>query len=94
MKAFLIACFLLAAVVFSPLSTCTARELVATVHSTLTNLNSTAVGVIGIVYRQHQNRLVVLTSFTVESLENGTFWSRSSEVWTAVIAVKSLENGI
>ncbi|KAF9663944.1 hypothetical protein SADUNF_Sadunf17G0104700 [Salix dunnii] len=27
MKAFLIACFLLAAVVFSPLSTCTAREL-------------------------------------------------------------------
>ncbi|KAF9663306.1 hypothetical protein SADUNF_Sadunf17G0026500 [Salix dunnii] len=28
MKAFLIACFLLATVVFSPLSTCTARELV------------------------------------------------------------------
>uniref|UniRef100_A0A2K1X6D6 Uncharacterized protein n=1 Tax=Populus trichocarpa TaxID=3694 RepID=A0A2K1X6D6_POPTR len=27
MKAFLIACFLLATIVFSPLSTCTAREL-------------------------------------------------------------------
>ncbi|KAF9663945.1 hypothetical protein SADUNF_Sadunf17G0104800 [Salix dunnii] len=31
---------------------------------------------------------------TVESLENGTFWSSSSEVWTAVMAMKSLENGI
>ncbi|KAF9663946.1 hypothetical protein SADUNF_Sadunf17G0104900 [Salix dunnii] len=84
MKAFLIAFILLATVVFSPLSTCTARELAEKKGS---------VGGYGSLDPGKVIFSCVLTNVTVEHLKNGTFWSRSSEVWTTVMAVKSLENG-
>uniref|UniRef100_A0A6N2LMQ5 Uncharacterized protein n=1 Tax=Salix viminalis TaxID=40686 RepID=A0A6N2LMQ5_SALVM len=80
-KAFLIACILLATVVFSPLPTCTARELGGPGgYKPLPNKPPFNCG--------RGNRYCVrpapkqrCSSLYKHPLENGTFWSRSSEAF-------------